>query len=216
MEGKKERTAHRIRRKIGAQFLEGLLVVVPIVIAIWVLVWVFSLIDGILQPPIKAIFGRELPGVGLAIEVILIYIVGVIADNVIGSRLISWGEGLLRRVPLFRYVYTGVSEFLRRFSAPTRNGFFQVVLVDFPKDGMKSIGFVTGEMTGDSGERAFTVFIPTALNPAGGFLEIVKEKDIVRINMSVEEAIKVVVSAGSLSSPEIKAKLFEKPNGPAA
>lgn len=207
----KEKTARRIRRKIGAQFLEGLLVVVPIVIAIWVLVWVFSAIDGILQPTIRAILGRRLPGVGLAIGLVLIYVVGVIADNVLGRRLIRFGESLLARVPLFRYVYTGVKEFLRQFSAPGKGGFAQVVMVEFPKNGMKAIGFITNEVISESGEKIFSVFIPIAgPNPTTGFLEIVKEEDIVRTTISVEEAVKMVVSAGAISSPEVKDKLMGK------
>lgn len=210
MEEIKQTNGQRIRRKIGAQFLEGLLVVVPIVIAIWVLVWIFSAIDGLLQPPIRAILGRRLPGVGLAVGLILIYLVGLIADNVLGRRLILFGEALLARVPVFRYVYTGVREFLKRFSASGRGQFAQVVLVEFPRAGMRAIGFVTNETVSESGEKLFTVFIPTAPNPTSGFLEIVKEQDIVRTNIPVEEAFKIVVSGGAMLSPEIQSKLFRK------
>ena len=198
---------HWLRRKVGAQFLEGLLIVVPIGIALWILVWIFTTIDGFLQPLIKPFFGRNIPGAGFGMTILLIYLAGVLAENVIGRRLIRYGESLLARVPVFRYVYTGIKNLVEGFSMSGKGGFSQVVLVEFPMKGMRTIGFVTNELSTEDGEKLFSVFVPQAPTPTTGFLEIVKENDIVPLDISIENAIKMVVSAGAFSPPEIKAKL---------
>ena len=210
MEETKNKPHHWVRRKVGAQFLEGLLVIVPIGIAVWVLVLIFEAVDGFLQPVIQLIIGRTIPGVGFAATIVLIYLAGVIADNVIGERLIRYGESLLSRVPVFRYVYTGVKNLVDGFSMPGKGGFSQVVLIEFPMRGMRTIGFVTGEIVAEDGEKLLNIFVPQAPTPTTGFLEIVREKDVVRIDMSIEDALKMVVSAGAFSPPGIKAKLAKK------
>ena len=210
MEETKKKPHHWVRRKVGAQFFEGLLVIVPIGIAIWVLVWMFEVVDGFLQPVIQLIIGRTIPGAGFAVTIVLIYLAGVIADNVIGERLIRYGESLLSRVPVFRYVYTGVKNLVDGFSMPGKGGFSQVVLIEFPMRGMRTVGFVTGEILAEDGEKLLNVFVPQAPTPTTGFLEIVSEKDVVRIDMSIEDALKMVVSAGAFSPPGIRAKLAKK------
>lgn len=202
-----EKPRHWLRRKVGAQFLEGLLIVVPIGIALWILAWMFTTIDGFLQPLIKPFFGRNIPGAGFGMTILLIYLAGVLAENVIGRRLIHYGESLLARVPVFRYVYTGIKNLIEGFSMSGKGGFSQVVLVEFPGKGMKTVGFVTSEIMAEDGERLLCVFVPQSPTPTTGFVEIVREKDIVRVDMSIEDALKMVVSAGAFSPPEIKAKL---------
>lgn len=201
---------HWLRRKVGEQFIAGILTIVPIGVAIWVVIWIFSAIDGFLQPVIKPILGRNIPGTGFAVTIVLIYLAGLIAENVIGRRLIRYGESLLAKVPIFRYVYTGVKNLVDGFSISGKGGFSQVVLVEFPMKGMRTLGFVTGEILAEDGEKFLNIFVPQAPTPTTGFMEIVREKDIVRIDMSIEEALKMVVSAGAFSPPGIKAKLTGK------
>jgi len=151
--------------------------------------------------------GRTIPGLGLAIMILLIYLAGVVATNVIGRRLIRYGESLLARVPLFRYLYTGIKQILESFAAPAGGGFLQVVLVEFPKKGMRAIGFVTSESPVESGEKLLNVFIPTSPNPTSGYLEIVRESDVVRTNISIDDALKMVLSGGKVSLQEVTDKL---------
>ena len=194
-------------KKLRAQFIAGIVVVVPIGASILILVWLFSAVDNILQPLVKAVWDHTIPGVGFGATVALIYLVGVIARNVVGKRLIRYGESLLGRVPVFRQLYIGISQILESFSAPDKAGFMQVVLVEFPRKGMKAIGFVTNELNDASGEKLLNVLIPTAPNPTTGFLQIVKEKEVVRTSISVDDAIKMIVSAGRMTSPEARSKL---------
>jgi uncharacterized membrane protein len=207
MEHTKKTSRKQIGKKLRTQFITGILVVVPIGAAILILRWLFFTFDNLLQPVAKSLLGYTIPGLGLVIIVVLIYLAGVVATNVIGRRLIRYGESLLARVPLFRYLYTGIKQILQSFATPREGGFLQVVLVEFPKKGMRAIGFVTSESSVESGEKLFSVFIPTSPNPTSGYLEIVKENDIIKTNISIDDALKMVLSAGKVSLQEVTDRL---------
>jgi len=207
MEHIKKTSRKQVGRKLRAQFITGILIVVPIGAAILILRWLFFAIDNILQPVAESLLGYTIPGLGLGITVVLIYLTGLVATNVIGRRLIRYGESLLARVPLFRYLYTGIKQILQSFATPREGGFLQVVLVEFPKKGMRAIGFVTSESRVESGEKLLSVFIPTSPNPTSGYLEIVKENDIIRTNISIDDALKMVLSAGKVSLQEVTDRL---------
>jgi len=189
----------RFLRKLRAILIAGLVVTVPIGLTIWIFVWLFTEIDKLLQPIIRAIFGHEIIGVGFGVIVVLVIIVGIIATNVIGKRIVRWGESLLEKVPITRTIYVAIKQIAQSFSNPQKPRFMQVVLIEFPVKGMKTIAFITNEEKDKSGKKFFNVFIPTALNPTGGFVEIVREEDIIRTNLSVEEGLKLAISAGSMS-----------------
>jgi uncharacterized membrane protein len=197
----------QVGRKLRAQFGAGILVVVPIIIAIVILVWLFNYIDNIAQPVAQSLLGRTIPGLGFGIVVLLIYLTGLVATSLIGKRLIRYGESLLARVPMFRYIYTGIKQIMEAFATPREAGFLQVVLVEFPRQGMRAIGFVTSESRVESGEKLLNVFIPTSPNPTSGYLEIVREIDVIRTNISVDDALKMVLSGGKVSVREITDKL---------
>lgn len=207
MEHIKKTSRKQVGKKLRAQFITGILIVVPIVAAILILRWLFLTFDNILQPVAESLLGYSIPGLGLGITVVLIYLTGVVAMNVIGRRLIGYGESLLARVPLFRYLYTGIKQILQSFATPREGGFLQVVLVEFPKKGMRAIGFVTSESSVESGEKLLSVFIPTSPNPTSGYLEIVKENDIIKTNISIDDALKMVLSAGKVSLQEVTDRL---------
>jgi uncharacterized membrane protein len=194
-------------KKLRAQFLAGVLVVVPAGASILILIWVFNAIDNILQPVVLAIVGRTIPGVGFAATIILIYIAGVVARNVIGKKILRFGDSMLAKVPVFRLFYTGIRQILEAFAAPDKTGFMQVVLVEFPTPGMRAIGFVTNEMTDHTGDKLLSILIPTSPTPSSGFLQIVKEKDVIRTNISVDDALKMVVSGGMMTPAEVQTKI---------
>ena len=194
-------------RAFRKHFLAGILVVVPVGATVLILVWIFSAIDNILQPVIKLTLGHPIPGVGFAITIVLIYLIGVIASNVGGKRLITYGEALLSKVPVVRPLYTTIKQILEGFSTPSKTGFMQAVLVEFPRKGIWTIGFITKESPAKSGETQLSIFIPTSPNPTGGFLQIVGEDEVIRTDMPVDEALKMIISAGRVSPEEISDKL---------
>jgi uncharacterized membrane protein len=188
-----------VGRKLRRQFISGILISIPLGATIIILVWIFNSIDNLLQPLITDIWGHTIPGVGFGVTVVLIYLAGVIASNVLGKRLIRYGESLIGRVPIFRQLYSTIKHIVDSFSAPEKTGFMQVVLVEFPRKGMRAIGFVTNESTDKSGQKLVNVLIPNSPNPMSGFLEIVKEKEVVRTKISVDQALQMIVSAGRMT-----------------
>jgi uncharacterized membrane protein len=198
----------RFGRWLRRTFIAGLLVAVPIGLTAWILVWAFNNIDGTLQPLLRNYFGLNIPGVGFGIIVVLIFVLGVIMTNVLGKRIVRFGESVLARIPVAKHFYVAFREVFRGFSETENSGFLQVVLVEFPAKGMRTIGFITNEDTSKDGRKLINVFIPTAPNPTTGFLEILREEDIIRTSIPIEDALKMVVSGGKMS-PRDLAENFE-------
>jgi uncharacterized membrane protein len=164
------------------------------------LVWIFITVDNILQPVISAIWGRTVPGVGFGVTMVLIYLVGLITSNFLGKKLLYFGEAVLARVPIVSWLYINIKQIIESLSAPGKTGFTRVVLVEFPRKGIKAIGFVTNELTDESGEKLLYIFVPTSPNPTSGFLQIAREEEVFRTDMSVDDALRMVISAGKASS----------------
>jgi uncharacterized membrane protein len=189
--------------RLRTHFLAGLLVVVPIAASILVLVWVFRTIDDLLQPFIKEIFGHTIVGLGFAITIVLVFVVGIIAGNYVGKRLIQLGDSILKRVPLFRQIYTGATQVMEGLSgtgAITKAAFREVVLVEYPTNRMTHVAFITNEFTAADGRKLFAVYLPSTPVPWSGFSGIVTEDMITRTTISVDEALKMVIS-GVLIAP---------------
>jgi uncharacterized membrane protein len=188
-----------VGRKLRRQFITGILVSIPLGATIIILIWIFNTVDNLLQPLITTIWGHTVPGVGFGVTVVLIYLIGVIAGNVLGKRMIRYGESLISRVPIFRQLYSTIKHIVDSFSAPDKTSFLQVVLVEFPRKGMRAIGFVTNESTDKSGQKLLNILIPNSPNPMSGFLQIVKEEEVVRTKVSVDQALQMIVSAGRMT-----------------
>ena len=207
MKAKKGTFWRRLGRSLRKQFLAGLLAIIPLGATVLILVWLFNSIDDILQPAIKLITGRSMSGVGFGVTILLIYLVGVIASNIVGRRIIKYGESLLSRVPLVRQLYIGLKQLVQGFSAPGEKGFIEAVLVEFPRKGVWTIGFVTNEESTQSGGKQLSILVPTVPNPTSGFLLIVREDEVIRTNIPIDEAVKMVISAGKVSSPAVTESL---------
>ncbi len=193
----------RFFKKLGSLFLAGLLVLVPIGLIILVLVWLFNWIDGILRPIILNIWGIYYTGIGFGVIIILIFIVGLIVSNFLGKKILAGIETyFFHKIPVIGYFYKAIKQVLESLSKTSKNGYLRVVFIEFPRKGIKSIGFVTNEKINPSGEKELHVFVPTSPNPTTGFLEIVREEEIVPTDLSVEEAIKLVISAGKYCPDE--------------
>ena len=207
---------HKIRRpfgwvskQLGAKLGIGIITIVPFAATVWILYEIFTRIDGLLQPVIKAIWGSTIPGAGFAATLVLILLIGFIASNVVGKRLIHYAESAIPGMPLFHQIYSGIKQILESFSPAAGTGSMRAVIIEFPRKGMKAIGFVTNELCDESGKKLFCVFIPNAPNPtSGGFMEIVEESEIVRTSISIENAFKTIFSAGKVVPEEVANTLF--------
>lgn len=183
--------------------LAGIIVVVPIAGTIFILHWLFFSIDGLLAPLVEAIFGRNIVGVGFIMMLIVVYLAGIIGANVIGKRIIRRSELFLAAVPMVRSVYNTFKQVLESVILPTKGGFKEVVLVEFPRLGMRTVGFVTNRVKDNAGRDYVNVYIPTTPNPTSGYLEIIPADEVTPTGWSVEDAVKIVVSGGMISPPVI-------------
>jgi len=205
MKKKDETTGHWLLRVFRRNFLAGILIVVPLAIAVWLLWWLFSSVDNLLQPAINAIFGREIPGLGFAIFLVLTYIIGVIASNYLGRKAIRYTESMLTRVPVFKQIYIGAKQVVEGLSGAGMNkaAFREVVFVEFPRDGMTTLAFITNEITDKSGKKLYAIYIPTAPVPTSGYFEMVTEDKITHTDIPVDEGIKIVISSGMILPSEV-------------
>jgi len=209
-----------LRTKIFA----GILVVLPLGITFLVLKFVFNTLDGILDPLIPniniSLFHRvfHLPGIGIISFFLLLYLIGLITTNVLGRELISWGDRLFTTIPVVKNIYTSSKQLTDAFSATRKGSFRQAVFVEFPQEGNYVLGFVTNELTDLDRQTKVTVFIPTAFIPPQGFLLFLPKEKIFPSQLTVEEAIKAIMSVGivapqtlsiSLSSPKSEKESFE-------
>jgi uncharacterized membrane protein len=195
-----------VRRRIIA----GVLVVVPIFVTGIAIEFLVGLTADVIRPLTRLTVGRLPPtavwAVSAAIVLVALYAVGAVATHVVGHKLIAAGEALLLRIPLVKTIYAATKKVVETLTLPNRSSFKAVVSVDFPRPGMQVVGFVTGIGSGRDGRRTCRVFVPTTPNPTSGFLFIVPEDEVTELDMSVEEAVKMVVSGGILSPDALRPK----------
>lgn len=195
-----------LSKKLRTQFLTGILVLAPIGITLWILVWIFVFIDNILQPVLNLLFGRPIPGVGFGIVIILIYLAGLVAGNIGGKQLIEFAHSVVARVPVVRPLYFSIKQILESFSETGKTVFTQVVLVEFPRRGMRTIGFVVSETLDKAGKKLLSIYVPGSPNPTSGFLQIMSETEVIRTNIPVNEAMKMIISVGKVMPQDIREK----------
>ncbi len=185
--------------------LAGLLVIVPVAITIWVLDWIVGTLDQTLlilpaqwQP--DRILGFHVPGFGVLLALAILLVVGAIASNFLGRKLVAWSDVVLYRIPVVRSIYSGVKQVSDTLFSENGNAFRKAVLLQWPREGVWTIGFVTGLPGGDAinhlPENCLSVYVPTTPNPTGGYFVMLRKSDCIELKMSVDQALKYVVSMG--------------------
>jgi uncharacterized membrane protein len=201
-----------LRRSIGRYLVAGVLTFAPIGITIWAIAWIIQRLDNLLLPKVLRLLfpGVEelpkLPFVGAIFTLLVILLFGVVARHLFGREIVRLWERLLLRVPVARNIYAGVKQLLDAiFVAGSPTNFRRVVLVEYPRRGVYALAFTTGPARGPfeklEAEDLINVFVPTTPNPTSGFYLLVPEKDLTPLEISVEQAFKLVMSAG-LVAPE--------------
>ena len=189
-----------IERTLGA----GILVVLPIGITVLILKFFFELLDSLLEDIVKLLPGPSPPGFGLIALLLLIYVLGLVAAHVLGRRLIDLGHRVMEVIPVVKSIYGTARIAVVMLSSSNDHPYSSVVLVEFPHKGMRSIGLVTSRMLGPDGEEMLAVYIPTTPIPSSGFLVIVPVNDVTPTAMSVDDAMRVVMSGGILAGQEFQ------------
>ena len=203
----------KILKHLRTKVFAGILVILPLGITFLVLKFVFNALDSILDPLIPEInislFHRvyHLPGVGLVSFFLLLYLVGLITTNVLGRKLIGWGDRLFTTIPLVKNIYTSSKQLTDAFSATKKGSFRQGVFVEFPQEGNYVLGFVTNELTDLKRQTKVAVFVPTAFVPPQGFLLFLPREKTLPSQLTVEEAIKAIMSVGIVAPQTLSVPL---------
>ncbi len=208
--GSRVRRQQSLSRRVVSHFqrtlVAGILIMLPIGITALVLKFIFELLTPLLQPLTNLLPGPDLYGTGLVALLLLIYVVGLVAAFVIGRRLINLAHRVMEVIPLVKGIYSTTRTAVQFLSTSGRsengNGsapYSGVVLVEFPRPGIRSVGLVTSQMYDADGQEVLSIFVPTTPIPSSGFLIIVPTSQVTYLDMSVEEAMAVVISGGILA-----------------
>jgi uncharacterized membrane protein len=198
----------RLRASLKRYFLTGLLVITPIWGTILILKTLFLTVDSILGNMLSQVVprGYYVPGLGIVTLVLLIFTTGLLAANFIGGQIVKLWEKLLHRVPIVRGIYSTLKSMTDILSFKERDRYNRVVLIQFPKNGHYCFAFVTGVTQGEvqqiSPDPLLNVYVPTSPNPTSGYFLLVPEKEVVPLEISVEEAMKLIVSGGLYTPPQ--------------
>ena len=194
-----------MKNKLKNVFITGLAVIVPIGLTLYILIFLIDIMDSLLkiipagyQP--EMVLGFRIPGLGVIVTVILIFVCGLIGRSYFGHKIVISTEDLVNKIPFVRRIYQSIKQVSDSMFMERRSNFERVVLVEFPRKGIYAVGFVTGvpgsEIQSKAGQNCISVFLPTTPNPTSGYLVIVSENDLVHLDMSVEEALTYIISIG--------------------
>ena len=213
------KTKSLLGRKIRGHFAAGLLVLIPVALTVYVVWQLFVGIDGLLNEPVTTFIFRSLgispkfrsiPGLGLLALMLLIILVGFIARNYFGRKIINISEMLLGRIPVVRHIYTTFQQISEAFLVDRSEVFKKAALFEYPRKGIYSIGFITQDTRGVVQTKlkndVYSIFLPTTPNPTSGFLLFVPKRDVTILEISVEEALKLVISGGAIVPAEFVKK----------
>ncbi len=215
----------RFRTILKNYFITGLLVILPIFITAYVIWYLIKAMDAVLKfIPAKYLpetyINVYIPGVGLILVVILILIVGILTRNIAGKKVLQFWDNLVDRIPLARILYSSVKQLLQAFFLQNSGSFQRVALIEYPRRGIYVLGFITGESRGEvqvkTNKKMINVFVPTTPNPTSGFYILVPEEDLMLLDMSVEDAFKLLISGGLVSPNEMKTLTRKRKSGTAS
>ena len=192
--------------KLRKWLVAGLLVIVPVAITIAVLRWIIDTLDQTLLILPQAwhpdrVFGIHIPGFGVLLTLAILLVVGAAASNFVGKRLVGLGDKIVARIPVVRSIYSSVKQVSDTLFSENGNAFRTAVLVQWPRDGVWTIAFVTGAPGGEvlselGGGDYLSVYVPTTPNPTGGYFVMLRRSDCIELRMSVDDALKYIVSMG--------------------
>jgi len=211
-----------MKAAIRKYILTGLLVLVPLFLTGWVLLTLMRWTDRALRlipmayRPEK-LLGFNIPGLGLILTMAIIFVIGALVANVAGRKFLSIGERILEKIPLLRWFYFSSKQILEAIFVSGQDSFRRAILIEYPRKGIYSIGFVTGEAVGQFEKhipaRSYTVFVPTTPNPTSGYLIVVPEEEAISLDWSVDEAFRVIISAGVIMPGQGGVKVTELEGG---
>ena len=194
------RTWHSVRHRL----LAGILIVVPLWLTYVALKFFFGILDGVFAPLVERSFGFSIPGLGFVLLIAFLYLVGMITSNILGKSLVHFWESILNKIPLVKNIYQGAKQLIHTISNSKTMGFKRVVFIEYPRHGLFAVGFVTNSFVDQGTSKRYSiVFLPTPPNPINGMFEIVPEADLIETNLTIEDGIKMVISAGIVTPQNV-------------
>lgn len=194
-------------RLIRRWLVAGLIVWLPIAATLIIVGFLVDLLDRtmLILPAAwrpDALLGVHIPGLGIAVSLLVVLVTGALAANFLGRQLLVWAERAVNRIPLVRSIYGGAKKLTETVFSDQQKAFREVVMLEYPRAGLWTLGFRTGEAAGEitrhTGTDMATVYVPTTPNPTSGYVVIMPESDLVRLNMSVEDALQLIISMGAV------------------
>lgn len=197
-------------KSLRSYLFAGLVVWLPILVTFVVLRFIVDILDNTIallpksyQP--EQLIGMPIHGLGVIISLLLLIATGILATNFFGQRLMAWGEALLAKIPLVRSIYNAAKQVIQAIFATNSQAFRKVLLIEYPRKGLWSLAFLTGSPTPEvdkhTGEEMLSLFVPTTPNPTSGFLIMIPKRDAIELSMTIDEALKLIISLGVMQSP---------------
>ncbi|MBR0568407.1 DUF502 domain-containing protein [Azoarcus sp. L1K30] len=194
-------------------FITGLLIWIPLTITFMVLAWIVNTLDQILlwlpsgsQP--RDVIGFNIPGIGVLASLLIVFVTGLVAANVLGQKVVQLWEGILARIPVVKSIYYSVKQVSDTLFSSSGQAFRKALLVQYPRQGSWTIAFLTGKPGGDAARHLegdfVSVYVPTTPNPTSGFFLMMPRADVIELEMSVDEALKYIISMGVVAPPTRK------------
>ena len=206
----------KIISRIKTTLLSGLIIWLPIIVTIYIIRFIVDALDRlitVLPPQYQpySLIGVNIPGTGIIICFIILILTGALANNIIGKKILLISEKILNRIPVIRSIYNSLKKMSTTLLKNSNNAFLNVLLIEYPRKGLYSIAFQTSDITlnEETKEQVVTVFIPTTPNPTSGYVIILPADETIKLNVSVEDALKMIISLGSITPKGIEKNLSE-------
>ena len=188
-----------IFKHLRGKIVAGLVTVAPILATVWILTVLFKFFDGFAAPLLDSILPIHIPGLGVIIALLFMYLLGIIVTNFLGRKLVSVGEAILRKIPLANTIYGTTKQITQSVSGASNRAFKKAVLISYPRPGIWTIAFVTGNSVDTKGKPYYHLFVPTTPNPTSGVMVMIPRSDVIDSKLNVEEALKAIISGGMLA-----------------
>lgn len=201
---------NNFQRDLRNHLISGLFVLVPLWVTYVVVVAIFNAMASVLQPIVSRLLNGAPYWVELLISILafilLVLVVGIVAGRVVGQRFLSWGESFILKIPVIKAIYSAAKQVVDAVSVPNRKTFKSVVVLEYPRPGIKVVGFLTGMTADEAGEQWCRIFIPMSPLPTSGFLHLVPIREVRMTDLTVEDAFKMLISGGVIAPDKLETR----------
>lgn len=181
-----------------SKLFAGLATLLPLYLTFFVIKFLFNTLEEV-SVPILNKFNIDIPGLGIFLTIILVYILGILVTNFLGRRIFSIGEKIVKKVPIVNIIYTTLKQITDTFTKGSTEAFEGAVYIQYPREGLWTMAFISGDSETEKGEKYYHLFVPTTPNPTSGFFLMIPQKDTIPTGMSVEKGLKTIISGGLLA-----------------